>query len=197
MCAQVTCNSTFSTIGTPDATFVAQKNGNVFEFRGLTVNSGLSATGQDTITINNDIPVVADPDGVVGFFQPINYSLIPAANRADEIPFIVDNTAFNTGIFTGTDLTITNPGKYLVIYETTFFALTGNPQVTYRIRDASNLYTQFYSRSLGNDEVTSAYGQILDLPVGNYSFTIQITNLLTNDYNNLVIVSSYFALKKV
>lgn len=194
---ELECLATMSTIGTPDATFVAQKVGEDLQFRGLELGPSLTATVSPiNITINapsRPLPVV---DGVVGLLDQINFSPLPSPS--DEIPFTLLSTTYSTGIFVGSTLTISASTYYKVCFNPGF--TTGvspsDPIVTYRIRNSSNvIYAEFYSKALGNDENTTSFDHVMFLPADTYTFSVQITGI--TDYLGYGTIVSHISVKRI
>lgn len=200
---ELDCPITISTIGTPDATFVAQKVGEDLQFRGIQLSGGvigvLSPTSMllDTITPPNPVPA----DGAIGIFDQIRYSTLAPALWPTEIQRTLFLSSYNTGIFTGSTLTIPVSSFYKICYNpgiVTQFNLANGASVTHRIRDsANNIYAEFYSRSIGNDEYTNNFCHVVFMPAGTYTFSIQVTGLSPSEYQDFLVLRSSFSVKRV
>lgn len=192
---QLDCSTTMTTIGQPDATFVAQKVGNDLQFRGITLSPGVvGVIAPDSMLIDLITPIGPPPPqiGVIGTFAPFSYSAI--VNKGSEIPLSLSSAVFNTGTYALTNLNITTPDYYKVIFSPTHFAGSGIPQVTYRLRDASsNIFAEIYA----SESSTTNYSHILYLPVGVYNFTIQVLDLTLAEYNQFNFLESQIVIMKI
>lgn len=194
------CPITISTIGTPDATFVAQKVGDDLQFRGIQLSGGvigvLSPTSLllDTATPANPVP----SDGVIGVFDQILYSSIPALQHPNEFQYSLLSSSYNTGMFAGSTLTIPVSTFYKVCFNPGINTQGANGgTATHRIRDnANNIYAEFYSRSIGN-EYTNNFCHVVFMPAGTYTFSIQVTGLSPLEYQNLIALGGSFSVKRV
>lgn len=195
------CGITMTTIGSPDATFVASQVGDDFQFRGIELGSGmigvLSPTSMiiDTITPPNPIP----GDGVIGLFDSFSYAAIAPLLQPTELPLTLLSTTYSTGIFVGSNLTVTTPSKYSIKFNPTYRLTFSEPnfQITFRIRSGPDVYAEFYSCFLGTDSITTPFDHVIDLPTGVYQFTVQATGLSTFGYISLSMLDSFISVINV
>jgi hypothetical protein len=191
-----------STIGTPDATFVAQQVGNDLQFRGLALGSGMiGVISTDSLIINTSTPINPIPiDGVIGTLNEINYQLISPVQWPLENVYSLASTSYNTGMFVGSTLIIPVTTYYKVCFNpisTTQLFING-ASITYRIRNSvGDIYAEFYSRSMSNDENTSTFCHVMLLPSDTYTFSIQVTDLTPAEYINFVATPNQFSVKRV
>jgi hypothetical protein len=196
------CPITMSTIGTPDATFVAQKVGDDLQFRGIALGGGMIGTLSpdlliiDTSTPGNPIPV----DGVIGTLDEINYLLISPVQWPLENTYTLASASYNTGMFAGNTLIIPVETYYKVCFNpvsVTQLAVNG-ATITYRIRNSvGDIYAEFYARSLSDNENTSTFCHVMLLPADTYTFSIQVTDLSPAEYVNFVASANNFSVKRV
>jgi len=197
---EIDCPITISTIGNPDATFVAQKVGEDLQFRGVQVGGGVIGIITPTILRLDSIsPIGPVPiDGVIGFFNDIVYSTLAPALQPTEIRYTLLTSTYNTGMFAIDTLSVPVTAYYKVCFNPGTSSLGLGASVTYRIRDSSsNIYAEFYSRSIGNDEYTSNFCHVMLLPAGDYFFSIQVLDLTVSEYNNFTALGGPFSVKRV
>jgi hypothetical protein len=184
---ELDCLITMSTIGTPNATFVAQQVGDDLRFRGLAFGAGVSGVVAPTnITINAGVPPPTPINGVSGTTLEIDYSTISPALQPTEIPFTLGATNYSTGIFVGNTLTIPTSAYYHVSFNPNLNISVGLffPQATFRMRNSSGvLYAEIYAKEKSADETTSSFCHVMFLPADDYQFTMQLTGLTAGQYD--------------
>jgi hypothetical protein len=176
----VGCPITLSTIGNPDATFVSGVVNDDLQFRGIdAINNITLQVAPTTITITSTPGTPVADVSMTGLFDEIEFVSLPVPTA--EQNFTLLSTYSNTGIFAGQNLTIPTLGYYKVCFSPTIANYNSLPlvpnQISYRMRDSGlNIYAEFYEQFIGNDEQTTTFCQIMYLPAGVYTFSVQISN---------------------
>lgn len=198
----IDCSITFSTIGTPDATFVAQQVGDDLQFRGVQLSGGIiGVLTPDTLTLDSLVPPNPLPiDGIIGVFDSIRYSLLNPLLWPTEINFNLLSSTYNTGMFAGDTLTIPVSTYYKVCFNpiSVTNSLPNGATIIYRLRDDSgNIYAEFYARSISNDENTNSFCHVMLLPAGTYTFSVQAIDMNALEYPFFLIQQSSFSVNRV
>lgn len=198
------CDVVMSTVGNPDATFVLQKDDDELQFRGLElINGVLGVVAPNSILLS----VAAPPapislDGTIGVLQGFSYGVLNPLLWPTEIPLSLLSTSYTTGLMAGNTVNVLNTDYYKISFNPTYAIngiITGLvPQVIFRIRNGLNvIFAEFYSKLVGNDEVTTGFSHTLFLPIGTYQFTIQVVGLVGLEYQQLAFVNSNVSVKRL
>jgi len=195
------CGITMTTVGSPDATFVASQVGDDFQFRGIELGSGMiGVVAPTSLLIDTSTPPNPIPgDGVIGIFGSFSYALVAPPLQPTELPLSLAVTDYSTGIFVGNTLTITTPSKYSIKFNPTYRLTFSEPnfQIIFRIRSGSDVYAEFYSYFLGTDTITTPFDHVINLPAGAYQFTVQATGLSPFGYVSLSMLNSFISVLNV
>lgn len=196
--ATVNGSITTTTVGNPDVTFVSPIVGTDLQFSGFDSSPGVTLvrTSPESIEINaTGIYPSVLPLAFVGIFQLVTFT-----GPVPEIPFQVDTTIFNNGLFVGSDLVISARGRYMVCLSPTYIMddLFRFAEVRYRIRNSiGDVYAEFYCRNQGNDQNTTSFTQVIDFVPDTYTFTVQAFSFDAGSYNDMRVELTAISVKLV
>jgi len=195
------CNDTFSTLGNLPYTFVAQKVGGDFQFRGIQGDNVTQSA--DIVTIATNPPIPLPPPipniGLRATIADASYFLIPPIQRTDEFDgdFINGSIDFdNTGLIIGNDIVVVTPGYYKISI-TGSYGNTLTPLIygylTYRIRNIANDIVLELNLTTDENEEEDCEGiatSIVFLPADAYRLTYQALGFSPTGYDNITFVSA-------